>query len=381
MQGLYDAIIERCLTRDSVPAAARDLLRLGAHQLLSMRVPAHAAVHSTVELAGKRAGFVNAVLRRVSERPLSQWIEELGASGDDVDALAIRTSHPAWIVRAFASALGDRKGELSALLDADNEAAPTVLAARRCSQQSLLDMPGVEPGRWSPWAGILRGNPQDLDAVRSGAVGVQDEGSQLAVLALLRAGGPVRSGEQWLDMCAGPGGKAALLAAAAEGSADLIMVEQHEHRAGLVRAAVGGFGEVLVGDARTAPWGDALFDRVLLDAPCTGLGALRRRPEARWRRTPADLAALGPLQRDLLSRGLEALRPGGVLAYVTCSPHPAETEAVVDDIAAAAGATRLDAPALLPEVPDCSAQNSLDVQLWPHRHGTDAMFISVLTRR
>ena len=136
---------------------------------------------------------------------------------------------------------------------------------------------------------------------------------------------------------------------------------------------------VITAYARDRPWRDGRFPRVLIDAPCTGLGALRRRPESRWRRTPADLAALGPLQRDLLRAGLDAVRPGGVVAYITCSPHLAETEFVVSDVLRGrADVTVEDARALLPEVVDCG--DGPFVQLWPHRHGTDAMFLAILRK-
>jgi 16S rRNA (cytosine967-C5)-methyltransferase len=382
-QGWYDAILARCITRDQVDPDVLDVLRLGCHQLLHMRVPDHAAVSTSCDLAGaSRAGFVNAVLRAVSRRSEGAWADELRGdrADDDPGWLAERWSHPAWIVRAFADRLGESRAELPALLAADNRPARPALVARpgRMTVAELQSEPGVEPGRWSPLAGILAsGSPEGLASVRSGRAGVQDEGSQLVTLAL--AAVPVAGRDDaWLDACAGPGGKAAILAGLAEErGARLTCVEQHAHRARLVEQATGQ--PVLVGDARRAPWGDATFDRILLDAPCTGLGALRRRPEARWRRTPGDLPALGALQRDLLRTCAAALRPGGVLAYVTCSPHLAETEYVVRDILAAHDDLAVvDARDLLPGVPDLGPGPT--VQLWPHRQGTDAMFLALLRR-
>lgn len=390
-QGWYDAVLDSCITRESVEPALRDILRLGAHQILSMRVPDHAAVDSCVRLAraagapggaDARAGFVNAVLRRVARDDEAAWEQRLRGdrAADDPEWLAVHTSHPAWIVRALRDALGTRRAELPALLAADNVAARPSLVARpgRMSVQELLDEPGVEPGRLSPLAATLReGAPDAVASVREGRAGVQDEGSQLVALALARAPGPHRT---WLDMCAGPGGKSAVLAGLAlEAGGALVCVEPHEHRAALVRSAAPA-AQVLVGDARQAPWGDARFDRVLVDAPCTGLGALRRRPEARWRRTTADLSALGPLQRELLQAGIDAAAPGGVIAYVTCSPHLAETELVVSDVVRRRTDVVIeDAHELLPEVSD--AGEGPFVQLWPHRHGTDAMFLAVLRRQ
>lgn len=397
-QGWYDAILATCVTRpwQRVEPDLRDILRLGAHQILHMRVPDHAAVDSSCDLARSllprtgadaRAGFVNAILRKVASRDEDGWsaLLQAGRADDDVDWLATRWSHPTWIVRAFGDSLGSRRGELVDLLAADNIAARPSLVARpgRIEPDELRALPQVEPGRWSPLAATLvDGAPDGLAVVRDGRVGVQDEGSQLAALALARARveGPDVA---WLDACAGPGGKAALLdgLAAALGGR-LVAVEQHAHRAELVARsfAADSPSEVIVGDARHAPWGDVQFDRVLIDAPCTGLGALRRRPESRWRRTPADLAALGTIQRALLRAGLDATRPGGVLAYVTCSPHLAETEFVVADvIKGRTDVVQEDARLLVPELDDCG--DGPAVQMWPHRHGTDAMFIAVLRRQ
>jgi len=397
MRGWYDAILEQCVDRplEKVEPVMLDILRLGAHQILSMRVPDHAAVDSSCTLAREqgakpgaaaRAGFVNAVLRKVAARDDAAWEQILraGRAADDVEWLATRWSHPAWIVRALRSALGERAGELAALLEADDTAARPSLVARpgRMDVAELLALPEVSAARWSPLGGtLMEGAPESLACVREGRAGVQDEGSQLVALALSRADVADDSG-RWLDMCAGPGGKAAVLAGlAADVGGRLVAVEQHPHRAALVESSLGAdAGAVVVtGDARHEPWGEQVFDRVLVDAPCTGLGALRRRPESRWRRTPAALAALGGLQRDLLRAALNAVRPGGVVAYVTCSPHLAETEFVVNDVLRGRDDVVLeDARALLPEVDDLGPGPT--VQLWPHRHGTDGMFLAMLRR-
>lgn len=395
--GWYDSILATCVTRPwaKVEPALADVLRLGTHQVLAMRVPDHAAVDSSCDLAralgprsgaDARAGFVNAVLRKVAQQGEAGWADVIrGDRGpDDPEWLAARWSHPTWIVRAMRDSLGSRRGELADLLAADNVPARPVLVARpgRMEPEELREVPGVQPGRWSPLSAVVMdGTPEALACVRDGRVGVQDEGSQLVALALVRASldGP---DEWWLDACAGPGGKAALLEGfAAERGATLIAVEQHPHRAELVAASLapGSRTKILTGDARLAPWGERLFDRVLVDAPCTGLGALRRRPESRWRRTPSDLAALGAIQRDLLRAAIDATRPGGVIAYVTCSPHLAETDFVLSDVMKGrSDVVQEDARALLPEIDDCG--DGLSVQMWPHRHGTDAMFLAVLRK-
>ena len=363
-QGTYDAIIDRLTPGRTIEPAVRDVLRLGCHQLLSMRIPDHAAVSTSVDLVksvvGHRAaGFTNAILRRVAARSLDDWLAEL-TTGLAVDAaLSVRTSHPEWIVVALRDALGPG-GDLDALLAADNIPPKVTLVARPglCAPDEL---PG-EPGHLSPYARILDGgDPAEIPAVRDGRAGVQDEGSQLVALRLAEAE-LKGSDERWLDLCAGPGGKAALLGAlAAQRGASLVANEPQPHRAELVSAAVTKLPNVTVTneDGRSGPWLSGTFDRVLVDAPCTGLGALRRRPESRWRRSPADLAELVPLQQALLTRALDLARPSGIVVYATCSPHLAETR----DIVASAGVE-----------PDSI------MQLWPHLDGTDAMFCALIRK-
>jgi 16S rRNA (cytosine967-C5)-methyltransferase len=405
-QGSYDAVVDVCSDRPvgRIDPALRDVLRLGTHQLLATRIPAHAAVAASVDLAkdvaGTRpAGFVNAVLRKVATRELDAWLEIVAPSrtGDPAGNLAIRYSHPRWVVEAMAAALGEGPGgeltETEALLAADNVRPRVTLLAKpgQVAPGELADS-GATPASWSPYGAYLKeGNPADVPAVTDGRAAVQDEASQLAAVAL--AGAPVTGADRlWLDMCAGPGGKASLLAglAAARG-AHLLAADVQPHRAALTRAAIanrpaGGTSGVVVADGTAAPWAPGTFDRVLADVPCSGLGALRRRPEARWRRTPRDVAALGPLQRRLLAAALAALRPGGVMAYVTCSPHLAETRDVVTDVIASyAGVSVLDAPKVLAEVPRLGGAGLLRppgsyAQFWPHRHGTDAIFVALLRR-
>lgn len=391
-RGLYDAVLQSCVDRplEQLDGRVLDLLRLGCHQVLAMRVPAHAAVAESVTLTRQVAGegpakLVNAVLRRVVEGgDRDQWIARV-APGDDAAAVAMATSHPQWIVNAFAQALAVHRGSadpqgLRALLDADNEPARPTLVARDITAAQLHRLPGVAPGRWSPRSATLEeGRPEDLAGVRSGAIGVQDEGSQLVALALAAA--PLEGRDTaWVDLAAGPGGKAALLARlAAERGGHLIAVEPHAHRAELVRRSLPPGGhEVRVADGRHALPPESA-DRVLVDAPCTGLGALRRRPESRWRRSPSDLATLGPLQRELLNAALDGTRPGGVVLYSTCSPHVAETDLVVRDVLRRRqDVVQEDVRALLPGVPDLGPGPS--ARLWPHLHGTDGMYLALLRK-
>jgi 16S rRNA (cytosine967-C5)-methyltransferase len=294
-----------------------------------------------------------------------------------------------WVVRAFRRALEaeGRGEELERLLEADNEA-PRV---------NMIALPGLAeapeestPDHYSPLGFTTAGgDPLRLMDATDGRLRVQDEGSQLAALTLSRAR-PVGQGERWLDLCAGPGGKAALLATEAlAGGATLVANELVPARADLVRRALAAVPqEVEVWERDGTTIGEShpeAFDRILLDAPCTGLGALRRRPEARWRKTPRDVAELTELQTRLLDSAIDALKPGGLLAYVTCSPHIAETRAIV--------ANALDRHRDTIEQVDTAsvvqsfATERLDlageptqVQLWPHRHNTDAMFIALLAK-
>ncbi|KZM37266.1 RsmB/NOP family class I SAM-dependent RNA methyltransferase [Oerskovia enterophila] len=437
LRGRYDAIVSRCVDRplDQVDPNVLDLLRLGAHQLLGMRVAQHAAVSETVGLARARAGagsaqFVNAVLRKISRSTLEEWLEVISADApDDVTRLAITQSHPVWIARAMREALvgtGRSADDLAELLEADNTAPRVTLVARpglvsreRLAGEVTHDVRGdatTAPGRWAPTALVLSGSdPAAIPAVRHGAAGVQDEGSQLVTLAfaavptlprvpeLPTAGagtggtagdlpdGAANPDERWLDLCAGPGGKAALLASlAGEQGARIVANEVAPHRARLVEQALAAVPadaveRVQVGDGRRVGVEEpGAYDRVLVDAPCTGLGALRRRPESRWRRTPGDIATLTTLQRELLGSALDAVRPGGVVGYVTCSPHLAETQLVVKDVLAGRDDVEvLDAAAAVRQVAgdDIPLADRTDVQLWPHVHGTDAMHLTLLRRR
>ncbi len=391
-RGLLDAVIAAAAGRgvDQIDPVLLDLLRLGAYQLLRTNVAQHAAVSTTVDQAGvefdtARAGFVNAVLRKIAGRDESSWIAELAppAAADPVGHLAFIHAHPRWIAQAFADALGADAGELDAALAAD-DARPTVhLAARPgvLTAAELAEAVGGAVGRFSPYAVYLSGgDPGRLAPIRDSRALVQDEGSQLVARALVLAPVTGEDAGRWLDLCSGPGGKTALIAAvAAQQGATVTAVEPNSRRADLVEQNTRGLAvEVLRADGREPPLPAAGFDRVLVDAPCTGLGALRRRPEARWRRTPADVPALGKLQRELLGSAIRLTRPGGVVLYATCSPHLAETVGVVSDAMRRHSVTALDARELFAPVENIGAGPF--VQLWPHRHGTDAMFVAVLRK-
>jgi 16S rRNA (cytosine967-C5)-methyltransferase len=389
-QGLLDAILTECSARplSDVDETVLDALRLGAYQLLRTRIPPHAAVASTVDLvraeSGSRtAGFANAVLRRVGEHDEQHWLDRVApdSASDPIGHLAMRYAHPRWIAQAFADALGATGDELADALSADDARPLVHLTARpgEISTEELAAITGGDEAPYSPYGVHLEsgaGDPGELEPVQEGFASVQDEGSQLTALALTHVplDGP---DSRWLDLCAGPGGKASLLGSLITlDGGTLDAVEQTPHRADLVRASTEGLSvSVHVADGRD-PGLEPGFDRVLVDAPCTGLGALRRRPEARWRRQPSDVAGLARLQRELLLSAINLTRPGGVVAYVVCSPHLSETEGVVSDVLRRTGVRQLDAREHFPGVPDLGEGPS--VQLWPHRHGTDAMFCALL---
>ena len=388
-QGSYDTIIVAAAGRPlkEFQPAVVDLLRLGAHQILAMRVPTPAAVAAGVDLAAATVGervtrLVNAVLRRIAERSLDEWLDQLSAGLDDHDRLALRTAHPRWIVDAYAELLDP--SELERALAANNHSPAISLAVRPgLAEVDDLVRAGAEPSGYSPFAARWRGDPAELALVRDGRVGVQDEGSQLVTWALTRVDA---APGWWLDLCAGPGGKSALLAGLTrlDGS-KLLAADVAPHRALLVAAALrayrgdGSVPTVVVADGPRPGWRSNSFTRVLADVPCTGLGALRRRPESRWRRGPADVEQLHPLQLALLASAIDNAAPGGIVGYVTCSPHRRETTDILSEtLAVRSDVEVIPAAQLLPEVPDAALGPYL--QLWPHRHGTDAMFAGYLRK-
>ena len=398
--GTYDAIIELASQRSTsaIKAEVLDALRLGAHQILSMRTATHAAVNETVNLAravggDKAGGFANAVLRRITEADNDTWMARLSETArSDDERLAIAAAHPVWVLRALRRALKaeGRENELKALLAADNASPQVTMVAL----PGLAEIPEDAARTKASPLGFRHGAgaPDPLVRASGGTLRVQDEGSQLVALALT-AVGETAEGERWLDLCAGPGGKTALLAAVArEVGATLDANEITPARAGLVRQAVEPVPvEITVheGDGREfATSHPDTYDRILVDAPCTGLGALRRRPEARWRKQPADVGDLVPVQTGLVDAALRAVKPGGIVGYVTCSPHLAETAGVVAEIKHRWGSDVEElnarqaiqdvalAPLDLPTPEDGSGH----AQLWPHRHGTDGMFLALLKR-
>ena len=384
MQGMHDWIIEQVIDREfsELDPGIVDVLRLGIHQLFHMRVPVHAGVSATVELARKvvgesKATYVNAILRKISARELEQWLEPLSVLDDLVARYAIEFSHPEWIVSAYFDLLKDSDEVRSALMSNNFPASPTLVSWPGRSTQSDLLKYGGEATTFSPYGATTLTIPSEVPLVRNRLAGIQDEGSQVVASIFASAS---YNREKWLDLCAGPGGKAALLSSLA--------LEQHKSftaneispaRAHLVEQVVVG-ARVWIGDGRTIDARGERFDAVIADVPCTGIGALRRRPEVRWRRTPGDLANLIALQRELLDSAISITEPSALIAYVTCSPHLAETKLQVRDaLARHRNIRQIPIGDYLPAGLE-SALAGESLQLWTHRHGTDAMFMALFER-
>ena len=383
MQGKHDWVLAHISDRPwtEVDPGIVDICRMGVHQIHEMRTPDHAAVASTVEVARKRLGeskasFVNALLRNVTRKSQEDWFLPLSAISDPVERMSIQYSHPEWIVSAYYDLLKNWD-EVEQALAINNEAAtPTLVSWPGLSTIDDLKSIGGEPTTFSPYGAHWKGNPGALDLIKARKIGVQDEGSQLVASVFAAAS----AGNSWLDMCAGPGGKAALLSnIAREKKIVFTANEVSAVRADLVRQVVNG-DRVLVGDGREIGNLEEKFDAILIDAPCTGLGALRRRPEVRWRRNLQDLRELTQLQRELIDSGIKALTVGGILGYATCSPHLAETTIQVSDLKRKHG--NMEQIDVSPYLPDNLENSERDhaMALWTHRTGTDAMFLALFKK-
>jgi 16S rRNA (cytosine967-C5)-methyltransferase len=330
MRRAVDHLLAQVSTRplDEVDDRVRAALRLGAYQLL-LGIPPHAAVGETVNLVGARArGFVNGVLRALA-RLGPAW--PLPA-GDDVPSLAVRTSHPDWIVRALVDEFG--VDDAVATLELDDEPPPVTLRVNpmRATPAELaveLRHAGVEVtrGLLEPDALLVRhsGDLARLPAVRDGRASPQDQASQ-AVVAVLDP----QPGERVLDLASAPGGKATAAAERMSARGAVVAADVHPGRVRTVmRAAMRlGLGDMIlpvIADGAHPAVRDGAFDRVLLDAPCSGLGVLRRRPDARWRIQPGDVEDLAGLQRNLLAAAAPAVKRGGRLVYSVCTLTRPET--------------------------------------------------------
>ncbi|CAB4535712.1 MAG: hypothetical protein F2602_00105 [Actinobacteria bacterium] len=385
MQGLYDYIFSQISDRpwSEVDPEIIDLARMGAHQVFSMRTPPHAAVSATVDVARKKLGeskgsFINALMRKATSKELSQWLEPLQSETDVIKRMSIEYSHPEWIISAYFDLLKDENLVRDELISNNTPAKPTLVSWPGASTQEELISLGAKPTMYSRFGAFHDEPPASLDVIRHRKAGVQDEGSQLVAQIFADA---TSTAERTLDLCAGPGGKAALLSHICDVSGrNFVANEVSEPRAALVKKVIGRF-PVIVGDARRIAESGQSFDAILADVPCTGLGALRRRPEVRWRRSLKDLAPLLQLQSEIVEGALAVLEPGGVFGFATCSPHYAETTAQVQSILKKHQDLELiDISAFLPPgLEQCTRGGALS--LWGYLHNTDSMFLALFQKK
>jgi 16S rRNA (cytosine967-C5)-methyltransferase len=393
-RGTLDAVLAGYVHAglDTLPAWIQNTLRLGAYQLLYLdRVPAHAAVSESVSLARKyghpgTAGLVNSVLRRLAEQPREAVLAELAGpdpAGAGIAALSALTSHPQWLLERWLASYP--REEVLQLTEANNRTARVGLRANRLRLDARelikrLAAAGVEaaPGRWSPSSVYIEGEVDlaELPGLASGDCTVQDESETLVGLLLAP-----RPGERVLDLCAAPGGKTGHLAELMGDRGELVAVDKQPARVRVLREGVERLHlrcvQVVEGDAEALVW-ERPFDRVLVDAPCSGLGVLARRADARWRKKPEILATMSLVQSGLLAAGARAVRPGGVLVYSVCTFEPEETADRVRSFLAEHADFRLaDARPLLP-AGVVSPEGFL--LCLPHVHGTDGAFAARFER-
>jgi len=367
----------------------RQLLRLGTYQLARLtRIPDFAAVDETVSLArevgaARASGYVNAVLRRVAAEPRRPTPD---AAGDPLAYWIGPGSHPAWLVERWLRRLG--REEAGALMNANNQVPPLTVVVNRLKADTgeverILRgaVPEVVSGRFIPGSFAFRGagSPRDLPGFAQGLFLPMDEAGALPVLAL-----DLAPGQHVLDACAGGGGKSALIAACVGPTGRVIALDRSPRAIRRLSEATARLGLASVHptlyDAREAggAWAGR-FSRVLLDAPCSGLGTLRRRPEIKWRRRPEDLPRAAALQAELLAGVAGAVSPGGLLIYSTCSLEPEETDEVINAFLRRHTAFALEAPGQDLQVFADPAREGI-LRSWPHRHDTDGFFVASLRR-
>lgn len=390
---IIDHFGERKVEKLDLPV--RLALELGLYQLRFLtRIPPSAAVNESVNLVRRgrvksAAGFVNAVLRQATREP---DYDPAAAISDPIEKLSVETSHPPWLIERWAQAFGfDEAGEFAR---ANNQAAPTAfrLTAKAARDEtgperllSELQSAGAEitPSDITPHSWRISGAATVVHKfVNEGLIYLQDEASQLLAPLL-----QVEPGQHVLDVTAAPGSKATHIAALVP-SATIAAGDLYPHRAETMRRLAERQGAriyVIVHDAtRRLPFAEGSFDRVLLDAPCSGTGTLRRNPEIRYRLRPEDITELAGQQKRLLERAAAVVRPGGRLVYSTCSVEPEENEHVIDQFESNNTnfrPLRLDAlPSSFIPHPSSSLSQSSSLRLWPHRHGCDGFFIACFER-
>ena len=395
---LLDRHLKKPVARLDVPVAVA--LRMGIYQLRFLdRIPARAVVNEAVELVKyarktSAATLVNAVLRQAAAEAKTPATQFLPADGIPNDNLGILYSHPRWMVERWLARMGE--AETIAMLAAHNR--PPRLSCtihddtrREEILSGLIEAAlRIAPGLLlkSSFA-VSGGSPSRSEAFRNGEISIQDEASQVIPLLL-----DVQDGDRVLDLCAAPGGKTPVLARAAGKSGMVVAAERHAHR---IKAMREQFKRLHLPNVRVLelnaekplPFG-AQFDRILVDAPCSGTGTFSRHPEIRWRLKPEQLRELHALQRSLLQNALETLAPGGRLVYSTCSMEPEENENVVEEVLKGrkefSRMTAADVSGALRErmATSASADSLFDgegyFRTMPHKHQTDGFFAAIIEK-
>ena len=367
-----DKILEHFSSRDvgSLDLPVRIALRLGLYQLRYLsRIPASAAVNESVSLVraarlSSATALVNAVLRRATRETEYDPAAEVT---DPLERIAIQTSHPVWLVDRWVTAFGFEHAE--AFANANNMLPPTAfrVVATRANQSEILsklstaESSDIVDGAWrvSGETSLLR----ELSA--AGEIYLQDEASQLVALEL-----EVTGRERVLDLCAAPGGKTTLIADRSDDSAFIVAADRSETRMATVVNTMQLHGlrsikPAILDAAESLPFAERSFDKVLVDAPCSGTGTLRRNPEIRWRLTPVDIVKLAEQQKQILRQAIEMVKPGGRFVYSTCSVEPEENEEVIEEVLA----------------DDVRFQLVKTRRTWPQREGCDGFFMAVFARR
>jgi 16S rRNA (cytosine967-C5)-methyltransferase len=385
-QGTLDHILSGLLAQ---PLARQEpqvliFLRLGLYQLLYLdRIPESAAVNESVNLAKqllpRASGLVNAVLRNYLRHKDSVTFPDPVAA--PAASIAARHSHPAWLVKLWFSQLGEAETEL--LAEASSRQPPLTLRANTLAttRSDLLEKFAANgitaaPCRFSPFGLMVEGRHHipGLPGFREGLFVVQDEASQMAGILL-----DPHPGERVLDTCAAPGGKATHLAQLMDNRGELLAMDNSGSKLPLIQEAAQRLGITIIRTRaadllQSGAFPADAFDRVLLDAPCSGLGVIRRNPEAKWRLMPEDVTRLAAVQKAMLKNAIRMLKPGGVLVYSTCSTSHEENEEVVGDFLSRHPHCVLEnLNEIFPEYRELFTEEGM-FRAWPHRHGMDGFF-------
>jgi 16S rRNA (cytosine967-C5)-methyltransferase len=369
-----------------------NILRLGAYQMLKMsKVPQSAACNESVKLAGKYGhkasqGYVNAVLRNIARGGADAAIPE--RSKDLTGYLSVMYSYPKWLTQMYIDLFGAEAAE--SLLDAGNKNPESTVRTNtlRISRDKLIELlneAGVEAvrGRYAEEAVTIKSHVSfpGLKAFREGLFQVQDESSMLPARVLAP-----KPGDTVLDACSAPGGKTTHIAQLMGNKGTIIARDVHEHKLRLVSEAARRLGIDIIKTELTdaaveAPKDAGVFDRVLLDAPCTGLGIIRRKPDIKWARETKEMKSISQLQRLLIRNVSKAVKPGGIIVYSTCTMLPSENEDVVNEFVNENHEFELDD--IKTYLPDALAKHSHNgmLQLYPDRDGIDGFFIARIRRK